>query len=624
MSDNMRLKSILSVAICLIASALLLLTITPNAFAAAPEGYISGVGHSILASPDGDLSNYVMTLRIYNISGTSGSNTLYVGTSQTQADWDDIYICDSGNTKRYPHWIDWSNSGPNYVLVYYNVTDGIPTQGKQINVYYNNPSASNAENPYAVFSLYDNFDGPSINNTIWSDFTAGTGTITNGVITITSSDSNNHLIRSIAGFSANYSITAKIKTLHSSSNTHTEFIRWNGDQGAFYSWSVFPGVYYQGSGTGALQTQTPIIGWSANAYHIQDIIRDGKNNKGIFSIDGSNTVTLTTNFPTDIATIDILASLNGASISCDYIIVKRYTPNAPQDGTWGNTYGDTQQAVKFNLIRYDLLNLCVGGCPYVSVRVLDANNNQIDSGITGNDGSATFILYRGQKITLIYENVTMGISKTVTLYPSGLEYDISIFPWESSWTPGKTGEDSEMQKVVTYTVIAMNGDNGEVTAYYNDTTGSTSTVTMKVYKRLNMTAETQIDTYTQASSNFNHKFTIAGAAGTDYKVVITATSSYYGTVVRTYSWTFPGQRYAIPGLPEMAYVWIGFLLPLMVTLAVSYRNLKFGPIVFCALEWGFVSLGWMSQLGAAYPLILTVVTVFSIFLIFNIKIREGQ
>jgi hypothetical protein len=238
-------------------------------------------------------------------------------------------------------------------------------------------------------------------------------------------------------------------------------------------------------------------------------------------------------------------------------------------------------------------------------------------------------MYRSQLYTLIFTNLSVGVNKTWTGYPSDSEYTVYVWPWELEWTPGKAGPDSELKTITSFIEANLNAsdqEDGDINVYYNDTTGQTTSVTINVYKRLNMTSDELLGTYTLSTTSankFNKTFYIADVKGDDFKVVVTADNAYYGSVKRTFTWTFPGLRYSIPGLPAMAYVWISFIVPLLVALTVSTRNLRFGPIVFCAMSWGFNTLGWTSELGIGYPLVLAVATFFSVLFIFNQKAREG-
>jgi hypothetical protein len=313
----------------------------------------------------------------------------------------------------------------------------------------------------------------------------------------------------------------------------------------------------------------------------------------------------------------------------DWFGIRQALNNEPGDGTWtgGNQIAPTVQTVRFTVLKIDPLGLFVGGAPNCGVKVYDNNNMLILSNVqTGLDGSISFQMYRSQPYTVAFTNLSMGINKTWNGYPSDTDYTVYVWPWEFEWTPGKAGPDSELKTITSFIVANLNesdNNNGDINVYYNDTTLQSSNIIINVYKRLNMTSDQLVGSYTTSNNNFNKIFYIEDVKGEDYKVVVTADNAYYGVVKRSFTWTFPGLRYSIPGLPAMAYVWISFIVPLLVALTVSARNLRFGPIVFCAMSWGFNTLGWTSELGIAYPLILAVATFFSVLFIFNQKAREG-
>jgi hypothetical protein len=591
---------------------------------AGPAGFTQSISHAITGSSDGVLSSYVMKLIVFNTSGDNGGNTLYVGDA-CRSDWNDIAITDQTGNIKYPHWINWDESGSNFIVLYYNITTGVNLGGTNIIVWYSYPGAINSENPYGVFKLFDDFNTGVLNSTTWGN--NGAFSISNGAITITANNSITRMIRSVKVFSVNTEFVVKLKTAHWQSSAYGEYINYliggNNQMYAFYCFNGLQGMYYQVDANGS--SSAPIAGWSANTWHVQRMIRDGVNARDIMIVDDGSATIVAGHFWTAAAVFDISASGTGSSITCDYIYAMPYTSNPPQDGIWGIGSSDILQVTSWTLYKLDVIGLSVGPVTGAAVSVYDVNGNLFKTGTTGNDGSIAIQLYKST-----YYNITFikgDIVKYWYGYPNNPNgYMIYIYPWEFIWRPGGQGPDTEYRTIVSYLTAQLNGtnqNNGDITVYYNDTSGQTTTTTIDIYKRLNMTSDQLVATYTTASNNINHLFTINSVTGKDYKVVITAQNTHYGTITRTYTWTFPGIRYSIPGLPAMAYVWIAFLVPALVALTVSQRNLKFGPIVFCAMSWGFTTIGWMAQLGTGYILILAVSTFFAAVFVFAQKAREG-
>jgi hypothetical protein len=619
---NVRLLSVLGVAILVITCLCLLVTFTSLKASAAPVGYLYEVDHAITASPDGALNSAIMSLLVYNSSGTNGNNVLYVG-SNCRSDFNDIWINDSTDTVTFPHWINWSASDGNHIFLEYNISNGVPHGGTTVKIYYGYTAANNHENRSGVYTLYDDFNDGVIDSSLW--FSQNTVTEADGVITITqaSTGSASYLISKQA-IPDNSKVELVLKTGHHDTSCYEDV----GYVGAGYITAYFTApegvAYRQSSGT---ESTASIVGWSAGSYHSFSIARDGGSK---FVVDNTPPVSITTNYPTDKIELRFEASKHSTTtpiMYVDIVKVSPYTTSPPTDGSWGVPNSDILQTVPFTLIEINPLSLRMGGVIAAQVTVTDINGNTIRSGSTGSDGTAAFQLYRNTYYNIKFVKADYGIDKTWSGYPADANgYTVYVWPWDYIWSPGAAGQDDEYKKIdafITATLNASDDNNGDITVYYNDTGAHTTTTTINVYKRLNMTNDQLIATYTTAINNFSQKFTILDAPGEDYKVTLTAENTYYGTVKRTYTWTFPGIRYNIPGLPASAYVWIGFIIPVFVALTASMRNVKFGPIVFCAMSWGFNTLGWMNQLGVGYTLALAIGTFFSVLYIFNLKAKEG-
>jgi roadblock/LC7 domain-containing protein len=538
-------------------------------------------------------------------------------------------INDSTDTTTFPRFISWSESGANYVVIYYNITTGVPAAGTTINIYYGNSAATNPDSGSNVFKQFYGFEGDALPDG-WTSSGTGTVAVSGGNVRITQTPSQsgylqgpnitagNVMMMSFRASTCSYGVSgdgASIREEPNEQGGHCMLAFNDGLNRKF----VDEGVGW-GSAIESLSTGT---WYMFEAYE-----------SGTSLYARKNYATTWNSYTVGAASSHYLKIyyLTGTSGNGDYYIdwvAERYkTASEPADGGWntGSTVSDMVQTVKFSIVKIDPLGLYLGSVSDVAVYQYDANRLLLNTKQTGTDGSVSYTMYRSTYYQVQFLDTDKGINKTWTGYPSETEYVVYVWPWELEWTPGKAGTDDEYKKIVSYMTAQLNesdNNDGDITAYYNDTGAHTATTTVSVYKRLNMTNDLLVDSYTTSDNNFSHLFTVSDVSGEDYKVVITASNSYYGVVNRTFTWTFPGVRYNIPGLPLMAYVWIGFIVPVFVALTVSMRNVKFGPIVFCAMSWGFNTLGWMSQLGTGYTLVLAVATFFSVLYIFNQKAREG-
>lgn len=274
-----------------------------------------------------NLTRYQLKLNIFNTSGTSSGSTVYTN-AHTNATWADLRFTDSlGNLQSY--WIESTNATSAVVWVEHSFVENYTNS--TWSVYYGNSSAPSYQSGDNTFPLWDGFDGASIYTGKW--ITTGSPTISGSIVTIASTGSN-VLIVSNQLFGQNYAMRAYCKSAHLGSTTYMENVEFQqpGYLATFLSYTsaTYAGKHATYSDDFQLSS---ITGVTSNTYFILDQIRNGTTNV-IFKINDANTIIHSTKIPTVTYGIRFVAQENGASVSSDWIMVRKYTSPEPTPTSW--------------------------------------------------------------------------------------------------------------------------------------------------------------------------------------------------------------------------------------------------------------------------------------------------
>lgn len=130
----------------------------------------SGVWHDNYAlrkavfvqNPNGSvLTNYQVQLRLHQIDGVDSGSDIYLG-GHILANFNDIRFTTDDGTTLLDYWIESTSGSTATVWVEASLLQASSTT--KIYLYYDNPSASSASNPEAVFPFYDDFDVTGISD----------------------------------------------------------------------------------------------------------------------------------------------------------------------------------------------------------------------------------------------------------------------------------------------------------------------------------------------------------------------------------------------------------------------------------------------------------------------------
>ena len=172
--------------------------------------YTYNVTHYINGSSSGTLTNYPISLVMFNTSGTSSGENLYEGGAYTQADWDDVRFSQDGTTA-LPMWLENTSINATSARFWVNMSTitGGTTNQTPLYCYFGNASAGSGINGTATFQLFDHFDGASVNTSMWDLSNANT-TTSSSLLTV----NNTADLRSNKTFSTNFSIESYIIPKH--------------------------------------------------------------------------------------------------------------------------------------------------------------------------------------------------------------------------------------------------------------------------------------------------------------------------------------------------------------------------------------------------------------------------
>lgn len=145
------------------------------------------------------LTNSGSALSNYQVRLTVNTSTL-ISAGKMNGSGNDIRFFD-GSCNAIPYWIE-SGINTASTSIWIRVAS-LPVGNTTINMYYGNPFASAASNASAVYDIYDDFNGSSLNTSIWQVFraTASTVTVGGGVVTFaTNGSSGDAMIRTNSTF----------------------------------------------------------------------------------------------------------------------------------------------------------------------------------------------------------------------------------------------------------------------------------------------------------------------------------------------------------------------------------------------------------------------------------------
>lgn len=302
------------------------------------KGFWSGYNYckivTINPSTDGALSSYPMKLTIHRTTGVDTTSDVYVG-SECAFDYSDIRFDTVEGVVLY-YWVE--SFTDNEAIVWIEVIN-IPASPTTTSVrfYYGSTITSNKNNGINTFPFFDDFSSGLSKWVVDSGCSViGEELVVQSTASVTNSAYSN------TSFGTNYALRARLKSAHINTSSNViEDVSLSSTAdghgvGVSYSsyYSAYNNTYYNlyFDGNSNIRTYVPVSGWSADTYHIQDIIRNGATNNK-FYIDNLNYVSVT-GVDTDSHPIRFFTVNNTAKLTVDWVLIRPYTSNEPSFGIW--------------------------------------------------------------------------------------------------------------------------------------------------------------------------------------------------------------------------------------------------------------------------------------------------
>ncbi len=246
-----------------------------------------------------------------------------------------------------------------------------------------------------------------------------------------------------------------------------------------------------------------------------------------------------------------------------------------------------------------------------------------DTGTTGTDGSATFLLIKDQQYRITFVSATFGINREITIIPINTEYIIIITALDTGWEDYNTSIKNTIFMDVSKTII--DDTHANINVSYLDLLGETTAVT--VY--LNQTNvsdphnQTVIDSWT-TTGNGTHNFSISPYSGQQYLIHFKAEHSTYGNLEKTYSIFFEKVA-GIPGIPTIALSWFAIICVVLTAAAFTKSTAELGAILACGEGWIFLMIGFLTPIGNTTTIAtgLTLASVVSVLAYLSTKSKES-
>jgi len=289
----------------------------------------------INATADGTQTNYPMKVTLIKGVGVDVLGTIYLNNHALK--WPiDIFFTTSNGITEAKCWreVSTATSGTWWIKA-----NSIPLGGTWTGyIYYGNADAADASNGDTTFDFFDDFPGVALDTvTKWTVTQGNTPTVANSICTLKGLSNVRSDIVTKTIWGTNYAIRSLLKSKHFNDTNFYEAYGWSPanqsatDEADYANLSASSNAKYVASGG----TYKTILGWVADTYAVQDIIRNGATNI-VCKVNDANTVTLTDglNNTVSMGAYAYVYSANNSELDLDWVLVRACTLNEP---TWGNT-----------------------------------------------------------------------------------------------------------------------------------------------------------------------------------------------------------------------------------------------------------------------------------------------
>jgi hypothetical protein len=234
-------------------------------------------------------TDYQVLLKIGETSGASGEDFDLGGNSSNfpsaKNDGGDLRFVDNDNTTLLDFWVEnVSGAAPNRLAkIWVEIKDSLENN-VDIYCYYGNPSASNASSGTDTFIVFDDFEGSSLDNNIWTTYDVDSTSLSNSILTTTcTNDDPTAIIADVNGAGPTGNNVAIRSYFRATGGSHSDQrmgvkIKCNTNDGRGYTY-----VLHDFANTDAIQWLDDMVAWGAveensfsiNTWYTFEISHDG-------------------------------------------------------------------------------------------------------------------------------------------------------------------------------------------------------------------------------------------------------------------------------------------------------------------------------------------------------------
>lgn len=279
--------------------------------------------------PDYSAWKHRARIRITNPSATAGYQHFLALTWKPgmRSDFRDIRVTQQSG-KNCPYFIE-AYTDRTSATIWIKVPDANQTL---LRLHYGNGQAASASSGTDTFDFFDDFLGTSLNGTKWTN--TGSISVSGGICTVAATSASEVSITSTSTFGADRAIVSRVKSAHYNSTSYFEMFGFRDGAALENLVTANPASSTPAANTkyrtraSSSDAYASMVGWSANTYFIFEIKRNGSTSV-IYDVNHANPVTITTKVPSTSLPFNVYTSANGASVSIDWIGIRKYLATAP-------------------------------------------------------------------------------------------------------------------------------------------------------------------------------------------------------------------------------------------------------------------------------------------------------
>jgi len=210
--------------------------------------------------------------------------------------------------------------------------------------------------------------------------------------------------------------------------------------------------------------------------------------------------------------------------------------------------------------------------------------NQTLNGTTDSRGAITFVMMENVEYEVNFRNESLGINKTIRIYPKADHYTVIL----TSTTSSIVSSEDYITFNLSYEIV---GDEINLSLTYNDSLNQTQNLTFFVY---NSTALLYSQNFTN-TSNISVSYTVPYKAGEEYMWGYSAFHSRFGEMGRSrilrITW------FLDLGISRAYCTWIAIAIILFLTAMFSFTTVKFGYVAIPIISLIFAFIGWLPNIS---------------------------